>query len=75
MARVVNRRGVVDKEDTRLVAVERERLAILFDVRSGRFKVAQRRLEARKVHDHQLVGRIVDINKRRASWRSISNQR
>lgn len=61
MAWAVNCRRVVDPEDTRLVAVERERRAISLDVRSGRFKVAKRRLGARKVYDYQPAGRIVDV--------------
>jgi len=59
----------VDSKDARLVAIERERLAVALDVRSGRFEIRECRLRARKVHDHKSAGRIIDVYQCRASRR------
>ena len=53
-------------EDTGLVTVERQRLAVTLQILSRGLKVRERRLSAREQDDHQSARRIIDIHQRRA---------
>lgn len=51
-----------------LVPVQRAGFAVLFDVRTRRFKVAEGRFYGREMQRYQPTGRIVDVHKQRAGW-------
>src|SRR3984893_14705190 len=58
-------------EYARAVAVERNRLAVAFEVRARHLEVTEGRFGHREVQHHQTAGRIVDIHEQRARGRAI----
>src|SRR5260370_11594466 len=61
--------GLATAKHARLVAVERARLAVAFDVRPRRLEIAEGRFARREVQMHQPAGRIVDVHQQCAGRR------
>src|SRR4029453_14346722 len=53
-----------------LVAIERAWLAMALDVRARGLEVAESRLAAREMQQHQPAGGVVDVHQQRALWRA-----
>src|SRR5258708_31978068 len=62
-------------EHARAVAVERDRLAVAFEIRARRLEVAEGRFARREMQRHQPAGRIVDIHQQRAGRRALLEPR
>lgn len=63
---------VVDPEDAGLVAVERQRLTVTFQIAPGGFKIGESGLRTDEQKLHQPASRIINVNEQRAG---TSNQR
>src|SRR5439155_6540444 len=59
----------IDAKDTRLVAVERHRLAVLFDVLTRALEVVEGRLGWHEAQVHHATRRVVDVDEQHAARR------
>ena len=66
---------VVDAEDAGLIAVKRQRLAVLLQIAGRGFKIGKRGLGTDKMKLHHAAGRVIHVNQQLQAGPHSSNQR